>query len=344
MSYYHMATQTLENPVIQVSGTATVEPNVEVATLCEIKDSQVVTTSLRVAEIFSKEHRRVLQSIRELDCSDDFRKHNFVLTLKDKELRGCVARQDPYYLITRDGFIFLVMGFTGKTAAKFKEAYIRAFNEMEAKLRRQQEEERMLRRMQSSPTPTMADMPKMVSESLAHTGGIVESYGKQRVVSSVTLARLTGKEHRYVCDSVRRMFKHVLRPSRLFIRVTRTVRKGYGQGYDSDTGIMYFITIEGFQTMRTHCTGLPDDVAAEVITAFHRAKGKNRPGQPNAVTPKTARPKVEAPADSKPKRQAAAPSLPTDPADMMQRFMKAMGVMMGVDVNEVSNLMNGGGK
>lgn len=339
-----MATQTLENPVIQVSGTATVEPNVEVATLCEIKDSQVVTTSLRVAEIFSKEHRRVLQSIRELDCSDDFRKHNFVLTLKDKELRGCVARQDPYYLITRDGFIFLVMGFTGKTAAKFKEAYIRAFNEMEAKLRRQQEEERMLRRMQSSPTPTMADMPKMVSESLAHTGGIVESYGKQRVVSSVTLARLTGKEHRYVCDSVRRMFKHVLRPSRLFIRVTRTVRKGYGQGYDSDTGIMYFITIEGFQTMRTHCTGLPDDVAAEVITAFHRAKGKNRPGQPNAVTPKTARPKVEAPADSKPKRQAAAPSLPTDPADMMQRFMKAMGVMMGVDVNEVSNLMNGGGK
>lgn len=332
-----MATQTLENPVIQVSGTATVEPNVEVATLCEIKDSQVVTTSLRVAEIFSKEHRRVLQSIRELDCSDDFRKHNFVLTLKDKELRGCVARQDPYYLITRDGFIFLVMGFTGKTAAKFKEAYIRAFNEMEAKLRRQQEEARIERLMH--PTRRMADMPKMVSDSLAQTDGIVESYGKQRVVSSVTLSRLMCKEHRYVCDSVRRMFKHVLRPNRLFIRVTRTVRKGYGQGYDSDTGIMYFITIEGFQTMRTHCTGLPDDVAAEVITAFHRAKGKNRPGQPNAVTPKTARPK----ADGQPKRQAA-PTLLETTADMMQRFVKAMGVMMGMDVSEITDLMNGGNK
>lgn len=339
-----MASELLENPVIQVSGTATIEPNVEVANLCEVRESQVVTTSLRVAEIFSKQHKHVLEAIRNLDCSDGFRGSNFRLTLKDKELHGSVARQDPFYFITRDGFIFLVMGFTGKTAAKYKEAYIYAFNEMEAKLRRQQEEERMLRRMQSSPTPTMADMPKMVSENLAHTGGIVESYGKQRVVSSVTLARLMGKEHRYVCDSVRRMFKHVLRPNRLFIRVTRTVRKGYGQGYDSDTGIMYFITIEGFQTMRTHCTGLPDDVAAEVITAFHRAKGKNRPGQPNAVTPKTARPKVEAPADSKPKRQAAAPSLPTDPADMMQRFMKAMGVMMGMDVNEITDLMNGGNK
>lgn len=337
-----MASELLENPVIQVSGTATIEPNVEVANLCEVRESQVVTTSLRVAEIFSKQHKHVLEAIRNLDCSDGFRGSNFRLTLKDKELHGSVARQDPFYFITRDGFIFLVMGFTGKTAAKYKEAYIYAFNEMEAKLRRQQEEERMLRRMQSSPTPTMADMPKMVSESLAHTGGIVESYGKQRVVSSVTLARLTGKEHRYVCDSVRRMFKHVLRPNRLFIRVTRTVRKGYGQGYDSDTGIMYFITIEGFQTMRTHCTGLPDDVAAEVITAFHRAKGKNRPGQPNAVTPKPTHGRQKA--DGQPKRQAAAPSLPTDPADMMQRFMKAMGVMMGMDVNEITNLMNGGGK
>ena len=335
-----MASEVLTNPVIQVNGTATVEPNVEVATLCEVKDGQTVTTSLKVAEIFSKEHRRVMQSIRELDCSTDFRQHNFVQTLRTTKLPNNATRQDPYYLITRDGFTFLVMGFTGKTAAKYKEAYIRAFNEMEAKLRRQQEEERMMRRAQGHAL-TGIDMPRVVSESLARTGDIVESYGKQRVVSSMTLARLTGKEHRYICDSVRRMFKHVLRPNRLFIRVTRTVRKGYGHGYDSDTGIMYFITIEGFQTMRTHCTGLPDDVAAEVITAFHRAKGKNRPGQPNAVTPKPThgRPK----ADGQPKRQAA-PSLPTDPADMMQRFVKAMGVMMGMDVSEITDLMNGENK
>lgn len=324
-----MATQTLENPVIQVSGTATVEPSVEVANLCEIKDGQVVTTSMRIAEIFSKEHKRVMQSIRELDCSNDFRQHNFVLTLKDKELRGCVARQDPYYLITRDGFVFLVMGFTGKTAAKFKEAYIRAFNVMEERLRR----------MQSSQQYTMADAPRLVHEHLermeAEEQPIVEFYGKQRVVSSVTLARLTGRKHDYVCDSIRAAMKWALRPSRQFYRTTRTVRKGFGKGYDYDGGIIYYVTIEGFQTMRQHCRSVTDELYKRVIADFNRNKGKSQAVKAAAPTP----PK-EAATESKPQ----GPAMPKDAADMMARFVKAMAVMMGVDVNEVSNLMNGGGK
>ena len=344
-----MANELLTNPVIQVNGTATVEPNVEVATLCEVKDSQVVTTSLRVAEIFSRRHSDVLQSIKNLDCSDGFRERNFSFTLKPKELHGSVARQDPYYLITRDGFTFLVMGFTGKTAAKYKEAYIRAFNEMEAKLRRQQEEERTMRRMRNSSTPTMADLPRMVKERMEQEQPIVESYGQQRVVSSVTLARLMGKRHEYVCESVRRMFKHVLRPTRLYIRQTRSVRRGFGRGYEAE-GVVYYITIEGFSVMRTHSTGLTDEVAEQVMAAFREAKGRNRPGQPNGSMPRqTAQPRQEPPkagkaeASAKPEKQVA-PSLPKTPADMMSRFMKAMGVMMGIDVNEMSNLIDGGNK
>lgn len=320
----------LKNPVIQVNGTATIGPSVESANLCEIKESRVVTTSLRVAEIFGKEHKRVLQSIRELECSADFRKHNFVLTLKDRELHGSVARQDPYYLITRDGFTFLVMGFTGKTAAKFKEAYIRAFNEMEAKLRRRQEAEQLPQ--PSKPHYTMADMPRMVHERLQRPDAdvIVESYGRQRVVSTVTLARLTGREHRNVCASVRRMFKHTIRPNRLFIRRTRTVRKGSGRGYESDSGVMYYITIEGFRVLCTHSEGISGEVAKLVMAGFYKAKGKVRLGQPK----------------EQPKPGAAmppAPNLPQTPADMMRRFATAMAVMMGVDVKQVSDLMNDGG-
>lgn len=328
----------LKNPVIQVNGTATIGPSVESANLCEIKESRVVTTSLRVAEIFGKEHKRVLQSIRELECSADFRKHNFVLTLKDRELHGSVARQDPYYLITRDGFMFLVMGFTGKTAAKFKEAYIRAFNEMEAKLRRRQEAEQLPQ--PSKPHYTMADMPRMVHEQLQRPDAdvIVESYGRQRVVSTVTLARLTGREHRNVCASVRRMFKHTLRPARLFIRRTRTVRKGSGRGYESDSGVMYYITIEGFRVLCTHSEGISGEVAKLVMAGFYKAKGKVCPGQPKEQ-PKPG-PKEQ------PKPGAAmppAPNLPQTPADMMRRFATAMAVMMGVDVKQVSDLMNDGG-
>lgn len=334
-----MASELLENPVIQVSGTATIEPNVEVANLCEVRESQVVTTSLRVAEIFSKQHKHVLEAIRNLDCSDGFRGSNFRLTLKDKELHGSVARQDPFYFITRDGFIFLVMGFTGKTAAKYKEAYIYAFNEMEAKLRRQQEEERMLRRMQSSPQYTMADAPRLVHEHLermeAEEQPIVEFYGKQRVVSSVTLARLTGRKHDYVCDSIRAAMKWALRPSRQFYRTTRTVRKGFGKGYDYDGGIIYYVTIEGFQTMRQHCRSVTDELYKRVIADFNRNKGKSQ-----AVKAAPSTPPKEAATESKPQ----GPAMPKDAADMMARFVKAMAVMMGVDVNEVSNLMNGGGK
>ena len=327
MSY--MATQTLENPVIQVSGTATVEPSVEVANLCEIKDGQVVTTSLRVAEIFSKRHSDVLRDIRELDCSEDFHKRNFASMLKTTQLGNNATRKDPYYLITRDGFVFLVMGFTGKTAAKFKEAYIRAFNVMEERLRR----------MQSSPQYTMADAPRLVHEHLermeAEEQPIVEFYGKQRVVSSVTLARLTGRKHDYVCDSIWAAMKWALRPSRQFYRTTRTVRKGFGKGYDYDGGIIYYVTIEGFQTMRQHCRSVTDELYKRVIADFNRNKGKS---QAVKVAPST--PPKEAATESKPQ----GPAMPKDAADMMARFVKAMAVMMGVDVNEVSNLMNGGNK
>lgn len=332
-----MATQTLENPVIQVSGTATVEPSVEVANLCEIKDGQVVTTSLRVAEIFSKQHKDVLKAIRDLDCSDDFRERNFAPSFRIRQLpNGMGERQDPYYLITRDGFVFLVMGFTGKTAAKFKEAYIRAFNVMEERLRR----------MQSSPQYTMADAPRLVHEHLermeAEEQPIVESYGAQRVVSTVTLARLTGRKHENICASVRRMFKHTLRPARLFIRQTRTVRRGFGRGYDSE-GVQYLITIEGFRVMCTHAEGLSEDVQKLVMSEFYKAKGKNRPGQPNPSTPKPSL----TPPDEEPMATTAGlqgTTMPKDAADMMRRMVQAMAALMGVDVNEVSNLISGGRK
>jgi hypothetical protein len=159
----------------------------------------------------------------------------------------------------------------------------------------------------------------------------VESYGQQRVVSTVTLARLTGREHRNVCASVRRMFKHTLRPARLFIRRTRTVRKGSGRGYESDSGVMYYITIEGFRVLCTHSEGISGEVAKLVMAGFHKAKGKVCSGQLNGAAPKAGA--VMPPA----------PDLPQTPADMMRRFATAMAVMMGVDVKQVSDLMNDGG-
>ena len=93
-----------------------------------IQDGRAVTDSLTVAEQFGKRHDRVLQDIRELDCSPKFRFHNFVETHYTHPQN---KQQYPKFFMTRDGFTFLVMGYTGPDAAKFKEDYIGAFNAME---------------------------------------------------------------------------------------------------------------------------------------------------------------------------------------------------------------------
>lgn len=105
----------------------------ETGKLVSIQNNQVVTTSLQIADAFGKLHNEVLKSIRALECSELFRAGNFTLSCYTRK-NGNITKSYPMYYLTRDGFTFLAMGFTGKIAARFKEAYINAFNEMERKL------------------------------------------------------------------------------------------------------------------------------------------------------------------------------------------------------------------
>lgn len=90
-----------------------------------------VVSSLDVAETFGKEHKHVLRDIRELQCSEEFRQSNF----GQSEYMNEQNHKQPMYYMTRDGFTILVMGYTGEKAMRFKEAYIKQFNAMEAVLR-----------------------------------------------------------------------------------------------------------------------------------------------------------------------------------------------------------------
>jgi Rha family phage regulatory protein len=86
-----------------------------------------VVGSRYVAEKFKKRHDIVLRAIDNCECSEDFRQRNFV----ESSYKNSQNKKQPEYLLTRDGFAFTVMGFTGKKAAQFKEAYINSFNNME---------------------------------------------------------------------------------------------------------------------------------------------------------------------------------------------------------------------
>lgn len=108
----------------------TSSPSAQLTPSLTIENGQVTTTSLQIADHFGKEHRSVLLAIRRLECSPEFRLHNFVQSSYINEQ----GKKQPCYRITRDGFVFLAMGFTGKEAAQWKEAYITAFNRMEREL------------------------------------------------------------------------------------------------------------------------------------------------------------------------------------------------------------------
>ncbi|HCE6649457.1 TPA: Rha family transcriptional regulator [Pseudomonas aeruginosa] len=95
------------------------------------------TTSVVVAQVFGKQHKDVLRAIRGLDCPAEFTERNFALS----EFTDPTGRKLPMYRMTRDGFTFLCMGFTGKEAARWKIAYLEAFNRMEAELQRQHAEQ-----------------------------------------------------------------------------------------------------------------------------------------------------------------------------------------------------------
>ena len=97
-----------------------------------VKDGRAIVTSLLVAAHFGKLHKNVLQAIQSLDCSPEFSRLNF----QPAEYLDEQGKPRPNYEITRDGFTFLAMGFTGREAAQWKERYIAAFNEMEANLQK----------------------------------------------------------------------------------------------------------------------------------------------------------------------------------------------------------------
>lgn len=103
--------------------------------MISVSDHQLITTSLIVANVFGKRHSHILEKIRTLDCSSEFRSANFSAHPYTNPQNGETYQQ---FEMTKDGFMFLVMGFTGKKAAGIKEAYINAFNWMADRLAEQQ--------------------------------------------------------------------------------------------------------------------------------------------------------------------------------------------------------------
>lgn len=95
-------------------------------------NGEVTTTTLQVAEVFGKEHKHVMESIREMQRCAENSTHLF----HESTYVDSMNRTKPMYTMNRDGWSLLVMGFTGSKALHWKLKYIAAFNAMEEQLRK----------------------------------------------------------------------------------------------------------------------------------------------------------------------------------------------------------------
>lgn len=106
-------------------------PMDEYGMFADMKDTARVDSRL-VAQMFEKEHKNVLRDIDAiLSTESGFSKEFGRLNFEPSSYTNQQNKKQRCYAMTRDGFTMLVMGFTGKKAAQFKEMYIKRFNEME---------------------------------------------------------------------------------------------------------------------------------------------------------------------------------------------------------------------
>lgn len=101
--------------------------------LVQIIDRQVVVSSRQVAEKFGKQHKDVLGNIRNILVAE-----NSATKFYQESIHEYRGQRFPEYLMNRDGFTLLAMGFTGKDALQWKLKYIAAFNKMEELLKEQE--------------------------------------------------------------------------------------------------------------------------------------------------------------------------------------------------------------
>lgn len=93
------------------------------------ESNQVLTNSLLVSEKFGKNHKHVLDAIRELISSAE--KSAVLKMFVPSTYIASNNKENPMFIMNRDGFTLLAMGFTGEKALQFKLEYINAFNKME---------------------------------------------------------------------------------------------------------------------------------------------------------------------------------------------------------------------
>lgn len=146
--------------------------------------------------------------------------------------------------------------------------------------------------------------------------GIVFWHDGTRVVSSRTLAMMCGRNHSDMARSIRNAYRLLDRPRRSFIEIC-----------EKDKCKEILVTVKGFAAVHRVCTSMPEEVTQTVSAAFNKARRGIIIKEQTPVSP-----------------HIPIPSMPSDPSELLARFTKAMAVMLGVNPDNLSGLIQKGGE
>ncbi|QBK08424.1 hypothetical protein FORC83_p043 (plasmid) [Campylobacter jejuni] len=207
-------------------------------------NEQAVTTSLKVAEIFKKEHRHVIEPIRKLTAENSAVRKMFT---EDSYLNSRNQKQPMFYM-NRDGFTLLAMGFTGSKAMEFKLKYIDAFNKMEKQIK-EQTQFRLptnLAEMSTMFYSVMEDQDRKIEEQnkkvdyLMDLSGLTSSRSKE-------LSRARNKKVIQVCGgSESNSYKDKGLRSKIYKELFKSFKKSFDVSQYVDTPMRYFDKAKDF--------------------------------------------------------------------------------------------------
>lgn len=174
--------------------------------LVEVQGNQVVVDSRNVAQNFGKYHKDVLETIDNITKAE---KSALVFFKKiTYQVKGNFKKY-PAYLINRDGFSLLVMGFTGRKALQWKLKYIEAFNRMEEALKHPKPKQRWLppqilrcKYFNSVPCMTLADLEFVTGfDHAAALWSLKRYYIPYIMLTKETLRQYRYENNLHTCNS-----------------------------------------------------------------------------------------------------------------------------------------------
>lgn len=191
-----------------------------------IQNQQAVTTSLQVAEAFEKQHKHVLEAIENKISSAENSAQYQNMFLEDV-YRDKSGKSNKMYLMNKDGWAFIAMGFTGRKADEFKLQYIAEFNRMESHIKDSRE------KLPSNPREILKLMFQVTEETQEEVEKV-----KGRVTDLEENTVLSAGDYSYIS---RRINQRVAEVAKGFGKITQLQRgelhKDINSGVKKITGV-----------------------------------------------------------------------------------------------------------